>query len=143
IEDLLDHVRIEGSVLDRCGSRGDALNLILAERGCDVTTNDILPADTHMDATSVPFVEHFMDGGRRPDWVVSSPPYKNALVILKNACQIAKVDVAFKLRLNFLEPVPSRAQWLIDNPPSTVIVLSRATYRGRQSSGVEAWLVWK
>ncbi|CAN0345986.1 unnamed protein product [Pylaiella littoralis] len=125
-----------------------AVHSALSWRSAGVTPRPMayitcLPADAHIDATSVPFVEHFMEGGRRRDWVVSSPPYKNALLILKNACQIAKVGVAFKLRLNFLEPVPSRAQWLMDNLPSTVKVLSRATYRGRKSSGVEAWLFWK
>ena len=38
---LLDHVAIKGRVLDACGSTGDALGLILAECGCEVTTNDI------------------------------------------------------------------------------------------------------
>ena len=38
---LLDHVEIEGRVLDACGSAGDALGPILAERGCEVTTSDI------------------------------------------------------------------------------------------------------
>ena len=96
-----------------------------------------------MDAASVEFVKHFLEEGRRPEWFVTSPPYRNAFAFLKNACRIATVGVAFKLRLSFLEPVVFRAQWLIQNPPSTVIVLSRAVYRGRQSSGVEAWFVWK
>ena len=105
--------------------------------------NARLPADGHMDAASVEFVEHFLEEGRRPEWFVTSPPYRNALTFVKNACRIATVGVAFKLRLSFLEPVVSRAQWLTENPPSTVVVLSRAMYRGRQSSGVEAWFVWK
>ena len=92
-----------------------------------------------MDASSVKFVGHFLEEGRRPDWFVTSPPYRNTLAFLKNACRIAKVGVTFKLRLNFLEPVNSRALWLTQNPPATVIVLTRATYRGRQSAGVEAW----
>ena len=96
-----------------------------------------------MDAASVEFVEHFLEEGRRPEWVVTSPPYRNAFAFLKNTCRITKVGVAFKLRLSFLEPVVSRAQWLMENPPSTVIVLSRAVYRGRASAAVEAWFVWK
>ena len=59
----------------------------------------------------VEFVEYLLEEGRRPEWFVTSPPYRNALAFLKNACRIAKkVGVAFKLRLNFLEPVNSRAQ---------------------------------
>ena len=38
---LLDHVEIEERVLDACGNTEDALVLILAEGGCQVTTNDI------------------------------------------------------------------------------------------------------
>ena len=41
VHSLLKHVQIEGSVLDGCGSRGDAISHILSERGCSVTTNDI------------------------------------------------------------------------------------------------------
>ncbi|CAN0255934.1 unnamed protein product, partial [Ascophyllum nodosum] len=98
-----------------CGSRGDAISHVLSERGCSVTTNDInrmLSADGHMDAASAEFVEHFLEEGRRPEWFVTSPPYRNALTFVKNACRIATVGVAFKLRLSFLEPVVSRAQWL-------------------------------
>ena len=39
---LLKHVQIEGSVLDGCGSRGDAISHVLSERRCSVTTNDII-----------------------------------------------------------------------------------------------------
>ena len=38
---LLEHVQIEGSVLDGCGSRTDAVSHILLERGGLVTTNDV------------------------------------------------------------------------------------------------------
>ena len=33
-----------------------------------------LPADTHTDPKSVQFVEHFIEDGRSPDWVVTTPP---------------------------------------------------------------------
>ncbi|CAN0395923.1 unnamed protein product [Ascophyllum nodosum] len=117
---LLEHVHKKGSVLDGCGSRSDAVSHILSERGYLVTTNDVnrmLSSDTHMDASSVEFVEHFLEEGRRPDWFVTSPlPVRNAFAFPKNACRIAKVGVAFKLRLIFLEPVNSRALWLTQNP---------------------------
>ena len=69
-----------------------------------------------MDASIVEFVEHFLEEGRRPDWFVTSPPYRNAFAFLKNACRIAKVGAAFKLRLNFLEPINSRALRLTQTP---------------------------
>ena len=96
-----------------------------------------------MDASSVEFVEYFLEEGRRPEWFVTSPLYRNAFAFLKNACRIAKVGVTFKLRLNFLELVNPRARWFMQIPPATVIVLTRATYRSRPSAGVEAWFVWK
>ena len=38
---LLDHVEIKGRVLDACGSTGDALGLILAERGTPKITYEL------------------------------------------------------------------------------------------------------
>ena len=97
-----------------------------------------------MDAASAKSVEHFREEGRRPVWCLTGPPYRNALACLKNACRIAKVGVAFTRRLSFLEPVVSRTQyWLMQNPPDTVIVLTRTMYRGWRCSGVEAWSVLK
>jgi len=101
-----------------------------------------LLADSHMDATSDAFVEAFGSGTRRPDWVVTSPPYKHAFAILRAALRIARVGVAFKLRLTFLEPVTSRGQWLKDNAPDKMVVLPRASYRGRKCSSTEAWFIW-
>ena len=72
-----------------------------------------------MDAASVEFVEHFLEEGRRPEWFVTSPSYRKAFAFFTNACRIATVGATFELRLNFLEPVASRAQWLMQNPPCT------------------------
>ena len=73
-----------------------------------------------MDAASVEFVEHFREEGRRPELCVTSAACRNALAFLKNACRMAKVGVVCKRRLSFLEPVVSRAQWFVHNPPATV-----------------------
>lgn len=100
-------------------------------------------ADSHMDAATDEFCETFCEEARRPDWVVSSPPYKNAFAILKQALRIGRVGVAFKLRLTFLEPTKTRGGWLRANPPDMIVVLTRATYRGRKCSSVEAWFVWE
>lgn len=96
-----------------------------------------------MDAKGAQFLEHFSEEGRRPDWVITSPPYSDAFPFVKNACLIAKVGVAFKLRVAFLEPIPARAQWLRENPPSKMIVLRRATYRGKRAAAIEAWFIWR
>jgi len=102
-----------------------------------------LDADSHMDATTQAFADAFGEEARRPEWVVSSPPYKHAFAILKRALTIGRVGVAFKLRLTFHEPTKSRGQWLKDNPPHSIVVLPRAMYRGRKCSSTEAWFIWK
>ena len=95
-----------------------------------------------MGAASVESVEHFREEGRRPEWCVTGPPYTNALAFLRTPVG-SPIGVAFKRRLSFFEPVVSRTQWLMQNPTATVIILTRAMYRGWRSSGVEAWLVLK
>lgn len=96
-----------------------------------------------MDASTDTFREAFSEETRRPDWIVTSPPYDNAFAILKQALRVSRVGVAFKLRLSFLEPTKTRGRWLRENPPDMIVVLPRATYRGRKCYAVEAWLVWK
>ncbi|CAN0280379.1 unnamed protein product, partial [Ectocarpus sp. 4 AP-2014] len=101
-----------------------------------------LTADTHFDAASEEFKLVFSEEGRRPDWIVTSPPYGNAFCFWTQALLVARVGVAFKLRLSLLEPT-TRGKWLEDDPPSARVVLPRGTYRGRQCSSTEAWFVWR
>lgn len=101
-----------------------------------------LLADTHMDAASEEFCAAFQEEALRPDWIVTSPPYHNALEIVKVAIRVSKIGVAFKLRSTFLEPTLTRATWLKNNPPYMVVVLARAHYRGRPCRSTEAWFIW-
>ncbi|CAN0210642.1 unnamed protein product [Ectocarpus sp. 12 AP-2014] len=143
---LLEHVDVQGGVLDCCGAGQDAVSTVLTARGLRVATNDLSPslvADTHLDASTDDFAEAYLEDTRRPDWVVTSPPYKNAFFILKQALRVGRVGVAFKLRLTFLEPVKSRGRWLKENPPDRIVMLPRARYRGRKCSSTEAWFVWE
>ncbi|CAN0421863.1 unnamed protein product, partial [Pylaiella littoralis] len=94
------------------------------------------------DVTTDTFYNIFSHETRRADWIVTSPPYKTVFAILKQALRIGRVGVAFKLRLDFLQPRKTRGQWLADNSPHVVVVLPRATYRGRRSYSTEAWFVW-
>ncbi|CAN0423836.1 unnamed protein product, partial [Pylaiella littoralis] len=69
-----------------CGGPGDAVATRL--RGtCEVKTNDAnsrFSPDTNLDVTSVSFSGDFLKAlGKQPDWVVTSPPYKNALTCVK------------------------------------------------------------
>ena len=133
--------------MDPCGSDLDAVARTLPRlANCRVYCNDtdsVLPAKTHDDATSA----LFWDSIASPDWVVGSPPYHTASTIVQQALRIAKVGVAFKLRLSFLEPCADRAQLLKQHPPTHMIVLPRVVYR-KQSVGsshdwvTEAWFIW-
>ncbi|CAN0429912.1 unnamed protein product [Pylaiella littoralis] len=108
---LLGAVSITGCVLDMCGGPGDAVATRL--RGtCEVITNDVnsrFSPDTNLDVTSVSFSDDFLKAlGKQPDWVVTSPPYKNALTCVKAALSVANIGVALKLPLSFLEPCHDR-----------------------------------
>ncbi|CAN0158809.1 unnamed protein product, partial [Scytosiphon promiscuus] len=138
---LLEHVDVNGGVLDCCGAAHDAVHTELTARGVRVATNDL--DQNHMDAITDAFVEAFSKDPRRPDWIVSSPPYRHAFSILRQALRVGRVGVAFKLRLTFLEPTKTRGRWLRENPPDRVVMLPRATYRGRKCSSTEAWFVWE
>ncbi|CAM9784063.1 unnamed protein product, partial [Pylaiella littoralis] len=145
VQALLEHLEVNGLVLDCCGSTRDAPSMVLTGYGLHVVTNDVdhkLIADSHMDVTTRDFYDLFSQETRRPDWIVSSPPYQNAFAIWQQALRIVRKGVAFKLRLNFLEPTKSRGPWLAENYPELVVVLPRASYRGRQSFAVEVWFVW-
>ncbi|CAN0080745.1 unnamed protein product, partial [Pylaiella littoralis] len=94
------------------------------------------------DVTTDTFHDFFSNDTHRPDWIVSSPPYSHASPILKQALRVGHVGVAFELRLGLLEPKKARGRWLAENPPDILVVLPRATYRGRRCCSVEAWFVW-
>lgn len=57
-----------------------------------------------MDASADAFRKAFKMEWRRPNWIVTSPPYSNAVSILQQALLVARVGVAFKLRMLFIEP---------------------------------------
>ncbi len=137
------HQSIAGAtVLEPC-SGGDAITTVLREEfGCTVRTNDIdprHPAETHEDATnqvywdSLPYVE----------WVITNPPFNEAMSMLKLAKVQAIVGVAFLLRKTFLEPTEERGSWLSDNPPSRMIGQPRYSFRGKGSDSVSCdWYIW-
>lgn len=65
-----------------------------------------------------------------------------ALGILKQSVLAARVGVAFKLKLFFMEPTQARADWLQANPPNAVVMLPKATNGGKPNFWAEAWFVW-
>lgn len=61
--------------------------------------------------------------------------------MLCQALRFAHVGVAFKMQLTFVGPTKSRGQWFTQIPPSAVVALPRAKYRGTPCHSPEAWLV--
>ena len=101
-----------------------------------------LTADTHLDALGSEFLKEYAEGDRQPQWIVTSPPYKHAFAMLRQALVVARVGVIFKPRLSFLEPTKSRGTWLQKYPPALTVVLPRAIYRGRKCNVPAAWIMW-
>ncbi|CAN0373515.1 unnamed protein product [Ectocarpus sp. 12 AP-2014] len=98
---------------------------------CEVLTNDVSsgrPADTNLDASLESFPDDFVAASsrKRPDWVVTSPPYNGALAFVKAATSLATKGVAVKLPLSCLAPCADRGGWLQTNPPSVCVFLRRA-----------------
>jgi len=143
---LLDNLSIyKGStIFEPCNGNGEISSLL--KQNLDpitlITTNDIDSnklADHHFDAS-------YYNANWPNDimYVVSNPPFNKAFEILKNAYECASIGVAFLLRLSFLEPTYNRQNWLIKNPPSSLIVLPRISFTGdgKTDSVTVAWMIW-
>lgn len=104
-----------------------------------------LSPDTNLDARLASFPSDFLaaNSGKQPDWVITSPPYKDALAFVKVALSLAKEGAALKLPLSFLEPCSARGGWLRDNPLAMCIFLRRSRYtRAHRVKVGEFWGVW-
>ncbi|MCP4424428.1 MAG: hypothetical protein GY803_08060 [Chloroflexi bacterium] len=95
-----------------------------------------------------------MDGPERPyDWVITNPPFNQAMPILRQAWSHARVGVAFLLRLTFLEPSGKRSDYRGDwlnahaDQMSHLIVFGQPrpsfTGNGKTDSVTTAWMVWQ
>ncbi|CAN0187597.1 unnamed protein product [Ectocarpus sp. 12 AP-2014] len=130
-----------------CGMPTDAVAARLRST-CQALTNDVSsrrPADTNLDASLESFPDELVAASsrKRPDWVVTSPPYNDALAFVKAAKSLATKGVAVKLPPSFLEPYADRGGWLQMNPPSVCVILRRDRYTcvTRAKLG-EFWSVW-
>jgi len=102
-------------------------------------------ADTHEDATTTDFPSTFVEGicqGAKPDWVVTSPPYKDAIKFVRSALSVCGKGAALKLPLAFLESCSDRGSWLADHPPQCCIFLRRQGYGSGMPRMGEFWGVW-
>lgn len=111
------------------------------------STNDLDPrheADSHMDAGRDAFWGRPGLAKSRPGWVISNPPFSDAVRIIPRAYEAAKVGIAMLLRVTWLEPCEDRKVWLASHPPTWQLVMERYSYRqnGSQDSATAAWFVW-
>jgi hypothetical protein len=141
---LLEHVNVFGWVSEPCVGAGDISDVLRACHGRirKVWTNDIdttRAADEHADARTAQSLYGWSD------WVVSNPPFSDAMEITRLAVEHARVGVAMLLRLSFLEPTEDRGQWLEDHPPTHLIVCPRISFTGdgKTDSVTTAWFVWE
>jgi hypothetical protein len=139
---LLQYAGVGGSVYEPCAGAGDIATVLEDYRHIGhVTTNDIdrsRRVDFHEDAREAAAWTY------RPDWVVSNPPFSDAMAITMFAVGKAKRGVAMLLRLSFLEPTAERGPWLAEHPPTHLIVMPRISFTGdgKTDSVTTAWLVW-
>jgi hypothetical protein len=111
------------------------------------STNDLDPrhvADSHLDAGTDEFWGGYSRDIERPDWVISNPPFSDAVRIIPRAYDAARVGIAMLLRVTWLEPCEDRKVWLASHPPTWELVMERYSYRqnGSQDSATAAWFVW-
>ena len=145
---LFDHVPfIKGVIFEPCSGDGAIASVIEERLQRTIVTNDIdirSQADFHLDAAIASSWEKFP----QPDWIVTNPPFNEALPILRNSFEKATVGVAFLLRLSFLEPTRKRAAWLrfIQQYQMMELIFGQPrisfTGDGKVDSVTHLWMVW-
>lgn len=147
-KELVDQLLIDypcyGNVFVWEPCAGDGALLPQLNRLGMVWTNDINPAmnaDTHMDATKA---DMWHPNFPRAGFVITNPPFNQALPIVQRGVEKAQYAAAFLLRLSFLEPTYERGAWLKNNPPTRLIVLPRISFTGdgKTDSVTCAWMIW-
>jgi hypothetical protein len=139
---LMKHANVHGFTYEPCVGAGDIKDVLRQYPGVRcVLTNDIDPerhASTRLDARR----SEAWHG--EADWVVSNPPFSDAMAIVRLAYTHARWGVAMLLRLSFLEPTEDRGPWLAEHPPTHLIVMPRISFTGdgKTDSVTTAWLVW-
>ena len=145
---LLASVLIEGVVLEPCAGAGRIVEVLQASPA----VRGVLANDIDLDFGRGGYDATDPNAGiwRHPvDWVVTNPPFNQAMPILANAWDAAQEGVALLLRLSFLEPTNGRGAWLDAHAGylSDLIVFGSPrpsfTGDGRTDSATVAWMVWR
>ena len=162
---LLNRVPISGIVCEPCAGAGLMAGELQKETAVSsVRTNDIDveqyarygrhdffgdATDPLADVWSYPIADF-----QRPfSWIVTNPPFNQAMGVLRQSWEHASVGVAFLLRLTFLEPAGKRSgergEWLAahEDQMTHLITLGQPrpsfTGNGKTDSATVAWMVWQ
>lgn len=140
---VVEKYQMSGTVFEPCVGQGDISKAVEKHSvsTLKLLTNDVNPnvsADWHWDATQPQCWD-----GLHFDWVVSNPPFTNALEIVQQALKHS-TNVLMLLRMSFLEPVGTRAKWLHEHPPRGLVVIPRISFTGdgKTDSVTCAWMYW-
>ena len=77
------------------------------------------------------------------DWVITNPPYKNAIEIIDFAESYPRQGLIALMRLSYVEPCGDRVDFLEEFPPTNMIVTPRVSFTGKGTDKVTtAWLIW-
>lgn len=139
---LLSVEDFDGEVWEPCSGLG-AMSRVLEQAGLDVTSSDILPEGYGQGGVD------FLHEQRRMSHIVTNPPYRDALPIIRHALTLAEHKAAFLLKLTFLESQKRKA-FFKEKPPARVWVFSnRVTMwphgEDEPKNGgtiAYAWFVW-
>ncbi|CAB1106347.1 unnamed protein product [Ectocarpus sp. CCAP 1310/34] len=117
-----------------CGGPTDAVATRLRS-ACEIRTKDVSsgrPADTNLDASLESFPEDFLAAysGKRPEWVVTSPPYSRALTFVKAAMRGIQ-------NAHFFTATLRRPGWLTANEPPVCVFVS--TQRKTRMRTMRRW----
>ena len=132
------------SVLEPHAGGGAFVSALLAS-GLTVSALDVNPDAPGL--ALVPeerrFVGDFLTHKHEYDWVIGNPPYSDAEAHVRHALSIARVGVAFLLRLAFLESASREAFWK-QYPATDVHVLSRrpSFTGGGTDNCAYGWFIW-
>ena len=106
------------------------------------------------DATTAHFPSTFVGGiceGANPDWVLTSPPYKDAIKLVRSALAVCGKGAALKLSLAFFVTMFGPGILARGSPPSLLYFFAGAgvrqwnAYDGRNLGRVvylETWCLW-
>lgn len=145
VDDLLDILpdMKDNSIFEPCVGEGVFVEALM-EKGCeDIKTNDIdlkRIAGSHWDAIGPSnWVKDY-------DFVITNPPFSQAMDILRLSYHHCKIAVIFLLRLSFLEPVMDRASWLKNHQHQLNLVFPKKrpsfTEDGKSDNVTSAWMIW-